>query len=128
VKSIDDVQAVEKLIQALNERDLELLHDQFHEDAVLEYPQSGERIVGGENRRAMFAAVPRRPTLTPRRIVARGELAVAETTADYGDGVDWRAVFMCELREGRIARATAYWAQPLDAAAWRAAWVERVDG
>ena len=47
-------ETVERLIEGLNARDLELFHAQFHEDSIMEYPQSGERIVGGENRRGVY--------------------------------------------------------------------------
>jgi hypothetical protein len=120
-------QTVERVIEALNSRDLELFHAQFHDDAVMEYPQSGERIVGAENRRAVYGAFPGLPAVEPRRIVVEGELAVVQARLDYGDGADWRAVFVFELRDGKIARETAYWPQPFDAAEWRADWVERID-
>lgn len=116
--------AVENVIRAINERDLELMDRQFHEDSVMEYPQSGERIVGGENRRAVYGAFPALPTFTPRRIVVGGDLAVVEAALDYGEGTDYRAVFIFELRDGRIAQETGYWTQPFEAADWRAEWVE----
>jgi ketosteroid isomerase-like protein len=120
-------ETVERLIEALNARDLELFDAQFHEDSVMEYPQSGERIVGGENRRAVYGAFPGLPTVSPRRIHVSGDLAVVEATLDYGDGSDWVAVFVFELRDGKIAQETAYWAQPFDAAEWRQPWVEQIE-
>jgi ketosteroid isomerase-like protein len=120
-------QTVERVVRGLNERDLDLFHAQFHEDSVLEYPQSGERIVGGDDRRAVYGAFPGLPMVSPRRIVTAGDLAVVEAALDYGDGADYRAVFIFELREGKIARETAYWAQPFEAAAWRAQWVEPIE-
>jgi hypothetical protein len=120
-------QAVERLIEALNTRDLELFHAQFHDDSVMEYPQSGERIVGAENRRGAYGAFPGLPKVAPRRILVEGDLAVVEANLDYGDGASWQAVFVFELRDGRIARETAYWPQPFEAAEWRARWVERFD-
>jgi ketosteroid isomerase-like protein len=119
---------VERVIQALNERDLDLFDAQFHDDSLVEYPQSGERIVGGENRRAVYSAFPGLPTVSPRRLTVSGDLAVAEAQLDYGDGTDYRCVFIFELREGKIARETAYWAQPFAAADWRAPWVEMTNG
>ena len=92
-------QTIERLVRALNERDLELFDEQFHEDSVIDYPQSGERIVGRDNRRAV-----------------------------YGDGAPWQAVIVFELRDGRIAREAAYWTQPFAAAEWRADRVERIEG
>jgi ketosteroid isomerase-like protein len=119
-------QTVERVFQALTEGQVELFHAQFHEDSVIEFPQSGERIAGGENRRAVYRAFPGRPSL--RRIVTGGDLAVVEAAVDYGDGVGWRAVFIYELRDAKIAKLTVYWAQPFEAAASRALWVEHMDG
>jgi ketosteroid isomerase-like protein len=120
-------EAVERVVQALNTRDLDLFHAQFHEDSVMEYPQSGERIVGADNRRAVYGAFPGLPNVTPRRIVESGDLVVVDARLDYGDGAEWMAVFVFELRDGKIARETAYWPQPFDAADWRAQWVERIE-
>ena len=61
-------ETVERLIEGLNTRDLELFHAQFHDDSVMEYPQSGERIVGGENRRGAYGAFPGLPKVMPREI------------------------------------------------------------
>lgn len=102
-------QAVERLFQA-DGGDVEGFHDEFHEDSVITFPQSGERIVGEASCRATYRSFPGRPS--DPRIVTGGHLAVAEATIDYGDGVDWRGVFVFELRDGKIAKLTAYWAQP----------------
>ena len=120
-------ETVERLIEALNTRDLELFHAQFHDDSVMEYPQSGERIVGAENRRGAYGAFPGLPKVAARRILVEGDLAVVEANLDYGDGASWQAVFVFELRDGKIERETAYWPQPFEAADWRAQWVERFD-
>jgi ketosteroid isomerase-like protein len=120
-------QTVERLVEALNTSDLELFDAQFHEDSVLEYPQSGERILGGDNRRAVYAAFPALPHVSPRRLLADGDLVVLEATLDYGDGASWHAVFVFELREGKIEKETAYWSQPFEAADWRAQWVEQME-
>jgi hypothetical protein len=121
-------ETVERLIEGLNTGDLELFHAQFHDDAVMEYPQSGERIVGAENRRAVYGAFPGLPKVSPRRVVTGGDLVIVDARLDYGDGAEWLAVFVFELRDGKIARETAYWPQPFDAADWRAQWVERIEG
>jgi ketosteroid isomerase-like protein len=120
-------ETVERLVDALNRHDLELFDRQFHEDSVLEYPQSGERIFGGDNRRAVYAAFPVLPKIAARRIVVSGDLAVLEADLDYGDGTDWKATMIFELRDGKIAKETAYWSQPFEPAAWRARWVVPMD-
>ncbi len=121
-------QTVERLIEGLNTRDLDLFHAQFHEDSVMEYPQSGERIVGGENRRGVYGAFPGLPRVDPSRFRVSGDLVVVEARLDYGDGGDWRGVFVFELRDGLISSETAYFTQPFDAADWRAQWVEGDSG
>ena len=115
-------QTIQNLIDAINSRNLDLFHDQFAEEAVIEYPQSGERIVGGTNRRAVYGAMPALPTLSSRRIIATGDMVAAEL--DYHGSEDYQAVFMFHLRDGKIIHEIAYWAQPFPAAAWRAQWVE----
>ena len=117
---------VEGLFQALIDQDLERFHGRFHEDSVIDFPQSGERIVGGDNRRAAYQSFPGRPSV--RQILSGGDLAVVEATVDYGDGADWRAVFIFELRDAKIAKLTAYWAQPFAPAESRATSVEPIDG
>ena len=124
----DNRRTVERLVRALNEHDLDAFDAQFHEDSIIDYPQSGERIVGRANRRAIYEAFPRLPTVTPTTISSAGDLAVLEAAFDYGDGAPWLAVIVFELRDGRIVRERAYWAQPFAAAEWRADWVERIDG
>ena len=118
-------QTVKQVFKALSQNDPELFHEQFHEDSVIEFPQSRERIVGEDNRRAVYSAFPGRPSV--RRVVVGGDLAVAEVSVDYGDEIDWHAVFIYELSEGKISRATAYWTQPFEAADSRAPWVEQME-
>jgi ketosteroid isomerase-like protein len=120
-------QVVERLIATLNAKDVDGMDDVFHEDAVMEWPQSGERIVGGDNRRGVYRAFPGLPTITPRRMTGDDDLVVAEATLDYGEGAVYQCVFIFELRDGKIAKETAYWAQPFPAPGWRAQWVERMD-
>ena len=50
-----------------------------------------------------------------------------EASVDYGDAIDWRAVFVYELDNAKIVRGTIYWTQPFEAAESRAPWVERID-
>jgi hypothetical protein len=120
-------ETVERVIEALNTRDLELFYAQFHEDSLMEYPQSGERIVGADNRRSVYGAFPGLPRVTPKEIRVSGNLVVVDARLDYGDAAEWQAVFIFELRDGKIARETAYWPQPFEAAEWRAQWVERAE-
>ncbi len=116
---------IARLVQCINEKKVEVMDELFHEDAVMDWPQSGERIVGGKNRRAVYGSFPKLPTITPRRIIANGDLVVAEAKTDYGDDSVYNSVFIFEFLNGKIAKETAYWSTPFEAPAWRAQWVEK---
>jgi ketosteroid isomerase-like protein len=119
-------ETVQALIATLNAGDVDGMDAVFHEDAVMEWPQSGERIVGGDDRRSVYRSFPQLPKITPRRLIGQGDLWVAEATLDYGDGAIYQTVFIFELRDGKIAKETAYWTQPFPAPEWREAWVEQM--
>jgi hypothetical protein len=59
--------AIAALVAAINARDLQALDKVFTEDVVMEWPQSGERINGGQNRREIYRRMPTLPTVVPRR-------------------------------------------------------------
>lgn len=117
---------VAAFVAAMNARDLAALDRVFASDVVLEWPQSGERIVGGENRRAIYSRFPSLPAVMVRRMTGAGDVWVLEAGLDYGDGDPYQCVFIFELRNGLIAKETAYWAKPFPAPEWRAPWVERL--
>jgi len=118
--------AVEALVAAINAGDLQALDQVFTADVVIEWPQSGERVKGEKNRREIYGRFPSLPKVTPRRITGSGEVWVLEASLDYGDGDPYQAVFVLEMRDGRIARETGYWSKPFPAPEWRAPWVERM--
>ena len=117
---------IQALVAAINDRDLEALDKVFTEDVVMEWPQSGERIRGGKDRREIYSRFPSLPRATPRRVTGSGDVWVLEASLDYGDGDPYLAVFILEMRDGRIAQETAYWSKPFPAPEWRASWVERI--
>jgi ketosteroid isomerase-like protein len=115
---------IQRLIDCINDRQVSVMDDLFHEDAVMDWPQSKEMVVGGDNRRAIYGQFPSLPTVTPRRMLAAGDLVTLEATLSYGDK-PYLTVFIFELADGRIKRETAYWSDPFDAPDWRAQWVTR---
>jgi ketosteroid isomerase-like protein len=99
----------------------------LHPDFVQEWPQSGERIVGADNALAIDRNFPGGlPTMSTRRILAAGDLVTVELALTYADGSRFFGVSILELRDGRIARDTDYFAEPFAAPQWRAQWVERM--
>lgn len=106
-----------------NEFDVE--HDIYRENAVLEYPQSGERIRGRHNIQASRTAQPNRKRFTVRRIVGAGDLWVTEFILSY-DGQPSYSVSVMEFLGGKVARETQYFGDPFEAGPSRAQWVERM--
>jgi hypothetical protein len=106
------------------------VYDLSADDVIQEWPQSGERIRGRANAKAINDNYPAMTGMTPklslRRISGEGAHWVVEGTIDYGDGTPVSYVGVTELRDGRIAAVTEYFANPFDAPAWRQQWVERM--
>jgi len=106
--------------------DFETEHLIYLEDAVLEYPQSGERTRGRRNIQNQRASQPSKKRFTVRRIIGSGDLWVTEFILTY-DGKPSYTVSIMEFRGERVARETQYFADPFEPAASRAQWVERMD-
>jgi hypothetical protein len=100
-------------------------HDIYRDDAVLCYPQSGERIRGRRNISQSRFVQPNRKRFTVRRIVGSGDLWVTEFVLSY-DGMPTYAVSIMEFRDGMVASETQYFADPFDPAPSRAHLVEQV--
>jgi SnoaL-like domain len=105
--------------------DFDAEHLIYRDDAVLEYPQSGERIRGRRNIQASRAAQPNQKRFAVRRIVGAGALWVTEYVLTY-DGRPSFTVSVMEFIEGQVARETQYFADPFEPGPSRAQWVERM--
>src|SRR6201996_4050095 len=106
--------------------DFETEHRIYHEDAVLDYPQSGERTRGRKNIQAQRTSQPNKKRFTIRRILGSGDLWVTEYVLTY-DGKPSHTVSIMEFRGDKVARETQYFADPFAAPASRANLVERMD-
>jgi len=111
---------------ASDANDFETEHRIYHEDAVLDYPQSGERTRGRRNIQGQRSSQPSKKRFTVRRIIGGGELWVTELIVTY-DGKPSYTVSIMEFRGNQVARETQYFADPFVAPASRAQWVERMD-
>ena len=137
----------ERVLRALggiiSRHDWDRLGEVVHEDAVFEYPQSGERFRGLANIRAQFENYPDSgpgtshlaeiigddayaltPSYTVIRVEGSGTKGTAVIRVRYPDGSDWWAVNLFEVRDGRIRRSRTYFAPDFDAPDWRAPYRE----
>jgi hypothetical protein len=111
---------------ASDANDFEVEHRIYLEDAVLEYPQSGERTRGRANIQNQRAGQPNKKRFSVRRIVGSGELWVTEFILTY-DAKPSYTVSIMEFKGEKVARETQYFADPFVAPAFRAQWVEKMD-
>jgi hypothetical protein len=94
--------------------DVDRADEIYHDDAVLEFPQSGERFEGVAN----FTEVRYRV----RRVTAREELVVCEVSVSYEGGPWMLGVQLLEFRDDKVARERIYVMEPWEAPEWRAPW------
>ncbi len=107
--------------------DLDAEHVIYHDDAICDYPQSGERIRGRRNLQALRAHHPARPSgFKVLRILGTDELWITEYVITY-DGRPVNTVSIMEFRAGKVVHETQYFAEPFTAPAWRAQWVGRME-
>ena len=110
---------------ASDANDFDVEHDIYREDALLEYPQSGERIRGRRNIQSSRAAQPNRKRFTVSRIFGAGNLWVTEFILTY-DGRPSYTVSIMEFLDGKVAHETQYFADPFEPGPSRAQFVERM--
>jgi ketosteroid isomerase-like protein len=115
--------ALQRHWDASDAGDYDAEHDIYHDDAVLDYPQSGERIRGRRNIQESRFLQPNKKRFTVRRMIGGGDLWVTEFVLSY-DGVPSYTVSIMEFRDGLVARETQYFADHFDPASSRAHLVE----
>jgi len=111
--------SVKRHWQAFASGDFAREHEIYHDDAELEYPQSGEAISGRANIQASRALQPDRGRIEQPHILGQGDLWVTEFTL-VKDGQQTNVVSIMEFRDGRVLRETEYFAEPYKAPGWRA--------
>jgi ketosteroid isomerase-like protein len=119
------------------------LGEVIHEDAVYEFPQSGERFRGLAQIRAQFERHPDigpdssnltevvgyetyalTPSYTVIRVDDAGKKGTSVVRVRYGDGSWWWIINLYEFRDGRITRNRSYFAADFEAPDYRAVFRE----
>src|SRR5258706_1534683 len=131
---------VERWVRAIEAKDFDAQATLIADDFVDEMPQSGERIRGKANWLAISRNYPggvgtvdsttsrvvgaddhwvMTPSFSVLRIEGSGNVFTYAGTARYGDGQTWDLIAIIELRDGKIAKSTTWYAAPFQAPAWR---------
>jgi hypothetical protein len=106
--------------------DLDAEHDIYDDDAICDYPQSGERIVGRVNLQALRGHHPGKPSgFDVRRIQGEGSLWVTEYAITYNERVAYTVSIM-EFCNGKVIHETQYFSDAFEAPSWRSQWVQQI--
>lgn len=112
-------------LAASDANDFEGEHLIYRDDAVLEYPQSGERIRGRWKIRSSRAVQPNSRCFTVRRMIGAGDLRITEYVLTHDRRPSF-AVSIMEFVGGKVVRETQYFGDPFEPGASRAQRVERM--
>ena len=108
-------------------RDLDATHELYHDDAVLEFPQSGERFVGKESFLTWRRMYPAKVDYRLRRLTGHGGLWVIELLVSYGGAPPMFGVSILQFQGDKIARESIYAMEGFEPAGWRTEWATPFD-
>ena len=135
---VDHQQILGEFANVIRTHEWHRLGDYLTEDAIWEYPQSGERFRGVHNIRAQFENYPGlepgttlleevisgttyalTPTYTLVTVDGSGDRGTAINRVRYPDGSRWWAVNLYELRGGKVAYSRTFFAPEFEPPDWR---------
>lgn len=138
-------EAIDRFFNALSARRFDEIAELMNPDVVQEWPQSGERMKGLKNVRAVLENYPDLPRVDPQRVggaedkwvltpswtplrtTGTGDEFTVESLIAYPNGEIWSSVSILQFRNGKVSRITEYFAAPFPAAEWRSQWVEKME-
>ncbi|MCF3132234.1 nuclear transport factor 2 family protein [Streptomyces olivochromogenes] len=125
---MDPSEIVYALWERMQARDWAGLRDLLAEDLVVEWPVSGERIVGRANYVRINAEYPEGWSIRVLRVVADCDQVVSEVEVPHETMGVHRVASFWTVREGRVAAVREYWSElgSDPSPEWRAALVERL--
>jgi len=120
-------QVVERFWAAMQTNDFKAAGELLHDDYVLEWPQSGERIRGRANFVAVNEHYPAHGSwaFNIHRILAEDDEVVSDVSVTSGS-LTGRAITFSTIRDGKIVYQIEFWPDPFEPAAWRARWIEKI--
>jgi limonene-1,2-epoxide hydrolase len=114
---------------AMQDNDWNRAAEHLAENCAVDWPCSGERVLGRRNFAAVQARYPTRTgrwTFDIQRLVVDGPTAVSEVTASDGDQ-SARVIAFSTIRDDQIVAQVEYWPAAYDPPADRADLTVRID-
>src|SRR5881409_952788 len=111
--------------EASERGDIDAEHMIYAADAILDYPQSGERFRGRSSIQAQRGGHPAERHFTIRRILGAGDVWVSECVITY-DGVPTYSVSIMKISDGLVTHETQYFSDPFPASPQRAGLAEAI--
>ncbi|MGW1884170.1 nuclear transport factor 2 family protein [Streptomyces sp. NPDC001970] len=118
---------VHRLWDRMQARDWTGVRELLADDVVVEWPVSGERIVGRDNYVNINAEYPEGWSIRVLRIVADGEDVVSEVEVPHESMGLHRVASFWTVRDGKIVAGREYWSElgSDPSPEWRAGYVQR---
>jgi hypothetical protein len=121
----DNRQTLDRIIDAMLRGDYDVVGEELADDAIVDWPQSGERIVGRQACMNVYRNYPGgSPRYELRPTTGGPDVFTVEARGDYGGDIVYLTSIV-EFRDGKIAHQTDYFANAFEAPDWRAQWVQR---
>ena len=120
-----DPEHIRTILQLLFEDpggDVANAHEIYHDDAVLEFPQSGERFEGVDTFTAWRGQYPADVTFRIRRSIVFEDFSLVELSGAYDGGPEMMGVQILDFRGDKVIRERIYVTEPWEAPDWRAPW------
>lgn len=126
---MDSREIIEQFWLRMESNDFYAASELLHDDFTLDWPQSGERIRGKENFAAINTAYPAEGKwhFTINHLLVEGDAVVTDISVTDGKRHD-RVITFSTIRDGKIWKQVEFWPESFEAPAWRAQWVERMNG
>ena len=140
-----------RFLEILNTGDVHRMDEVADEGLLTVHPQTRERIQGLDDNKEMVRGFVRlggitiseedrellgegeehyllTPLFTMVKVQGSGEALVVTTSIRYPDGSNWHTIGLADFLAGKIVKQVLFFAPTLEPPAWRAEWVEALEG
>ena len=125
---MNNKQILENFWETMETNDFHAASQLLHDGYTLEWPQSGERILGRDNFAAINTNYPAEGQwhFQINHILAEGDVVVTDVNVTDGKIVG-RVITFSTIRDEKIWKQVEFWPDPFEAPEWRAKWIQKIE-